>query len=68
MSTKIIMDSGKEYIIKESIDHVLEALFGENKLSMSSVKILKNTFLKIDQEKEVFINPVHVSSVEAIIE
>ncbi|MFC9598102.1 hypothetical protein ACFTQL_09320 [Peribacillus butanolivorans] len=68
MPTKIIMNSGKEYMIDENAEYVIESFFSENKMPMGngSITVLRNTFITINNDKTIFINPSHVSSVETL--
>lgn len=68
MPTKIIMNSGKEYTIDENVDYVIGSFFSETKMPMGngSITTLRNTFITIDNDKTIFINPSHVSSVETV--
>ncbi|RHW36672.1 hypothetical protein D1B33_09730 [Lysinibacillus yapensis] len=67
MPTKITMNSGKEFIIAENAEYIISSFFNENKLPMGgTTRVLKNTFLCLDDNRDIFINPSHVSSVETV--
>ncbi|ARK30785.1 hypothetical protein [Halalkalibacter krulwichiae] len=69
MRYKIIMDSGKEYIVNniESHSGLLKSFYNENGVPMGGkVRVLKNTFLFLDEEETIMINPSHISSIEVV--
>ena len=67
MKVKIIMDSGREYIVDGYINNVTDRCFNYNRLPMSnsSISIMKNDFVELCDG--VFINPSHISSIEEVI-
>ncbi|WP_339227825.1 hypothetical protein NSQ77_19930 [Oceanobacillus sp. FSL K6-2867] len=71
MKIKVIMDSGKEYVIDKldefEFDRFIGSFFNENKLPMGqTAKVLKNTLLYLGDKKSILINPSHVSSIEVL--
>ncbi|MFJ7952213.1 hypothetical protein ACIQZG_11885 [Lysinibacillus sp. NPDC096418] len=71
MKIKVIMDSGKEYILEypgNTLQQFISSLYNENQLPMGAgtVKVLKNSFSFLDPESKIMFNPSHVSSIEII--
>ncbi|MDX5476482.1 MAG: hypothetical protein LPK00_13185 [Bacillaceae bacterium] len=61
MIIKVIMDSGIEYELEdiESVDNF------QSKLK-NDIGIVKNTFVYLDNDETIVINPSHISSIEVI--
>ena len=67
METKIIMDSGKEYIIEGSPEEILEKCYLDTKLPMGNTsKTFINKFIQFDSN--TIIGSMHISSLEIIEE
>ncbi|TWI59232.1 hypothetical protein [Halalkalibacter nanhaiisediminis] len=70
MKVKIIMDSGKEYLLNEigySADSFLNSFYDINEIPMGgSVKVIKNYLVQLSREGTIMINPSHISSIEII--
>ncbi|WP_193063010.1 hypothetical protein [Oceanobacillus oncorhynchi] len=66
MRLKIIMDSGKEYEI--SLDRTAISSFTDSFYNDMGGRgrIMKNSFIFLDEEEKILFNPSHVSSVELI--
>lgn len=65
MKTKIIMDSGSEYMFEGDINQVKRLCVNINKMPMGGiVEIFKNGF--IDITPNISINPSHISSLEEL--
>lgn len=65
MKIKVIMNSGKEYIVDEEIytvDDFTSSFF--NQLPVGNV--MQNKFVYLDREENIVINPTHISSIEVI--
>ena len=60
---KIIMDSGKDYIFKGNYEKLIEIICN-NKMNVTSGKmgVVINGIVKL--QDDIFINPVHISSIE----
>lgn len=66
MKIKVIMDSGKEYIIKDdhsSVNDFTNYFYDD---LPTGVKTIKNTHVYIDRDETIFVNPTHISSIEVI--
>jgi len=67
METRIIMDSGKEYIVEESPEEILEKCYSDTKLPMgNTIKTFTNKFIQFDNI--TIICSMHISSLEIIEE
>ena len=67
METRIIMDSGKEYIIEESPEEILEKCYSDTKTPMgNTIKTFTNKFIQFD--RNTIICTMHISSLEIIEE
>ncbi|WP_100408453.1 hypothetical protein [Bacillus solitudinis] len=70
MKFKVIMDSGKEYVVSgfESREDLISNFVIVNKLPMGngSVTKTKDEFVFLYNDETVLINPSHVSSVEVV--
>lgn len=65
MVTKIIMDSGKEYIVEESPEEILEKCYSDTKLPMGdTTKTFTNKFIQFDNN--TIICSMHISSLEIV--
>lgn len=64
MKTKIIMDSGSQYVYEGSIGEVKNLCVNVNQMPGGRVVILKNGF--IDIAENISINPSHISSLEEV--
>jgi hypothetical protein len=65
MVTKIIMDSGKEYIVEESPEEILEKCYSDTKLPTGdTIKAFANKFIQFDNN--TIICSMHISSLEII--
>lgn len=66
MKIKVVMDSGKEYVIYEknfSLNDFTRSFYTD---SPNGARILNNTLVYLDGEEKIVINPTHISSVEVI--
>ena len=69
MKIRVIMDSGVEYEINSEYDvqQFVESFYNVNDLPMGGVvRVLKNSFKYLDNEKKILFNPTHVSSIEIL--
>lgn len=71
MKIKVIMDSGKEYILdypENTYEQFISSMYNVNQLpaGAGTVKVLKNSFMFLDPESTIMFNPSHVSSIEII--
>jgi hypothetical protein len=67
MKIKVIMNSGKEYVVVEesySINDFKNTLYNE----LPDGKVLYNGFIYLDSDKKITINPTHISSIEVLQE
>lgn len=67
MKIKVIMNSGKEYVVVEegySVNDFKANLYNR----LSDGKELYNGFIYLDDAKKITINPTHISSIEVIQE
>lgn len=68
MKMKVVMNSGKEYVIKEddyTIDDFQKSLYNE---LPTGERVLKNLFIYLDKDKKISVNPSHISSIEVLNE
>lgn len=68
MKMKVVMNSGKEYVIKEddyTVNDFLESLYNE---LPTGGRVLKNIFIYLDRDEKIIINPSHISSIEVLNE
>ncbi|MGD6831421.1 hypothetical protein ACQCT5_04630 [Sutcliffiella halmapala] len=66
MKIKLIMNSGKEYEVSHNyynLDHYYESLFVD---LGNGMRRMKNSFMFIDDEETIGVNPSHISSIEVI--
>ncbi|MDQ0200053.1 hypothetical protein [Neobacillus ginsengisoli] len=66
MKIKIVMDSGKEYVICEknySLDDFTRSFYNE---LPNGARVMSNTFAYLDGEEKIVVNPTHISSIEVI--
>jgi len=67
METRIIMDSGKEYIVEGSPEEILEKCYSDTKSPMgNTIKTFSNKFIQFDNN--TIICSMHISSLEIIEE
>ena len=67
MVTKIIMDSGKEYIVEESPEEILEKCYSNTELPTGdTIKTFTNKFIQFDNN--TIICSIHISSLEIMEE
>ncbi|MEC2078488.1 hypothetical protein [Metabacillus fastidiosus] len=68
MKIKVVMNSGKEYVIFEesySVNDFQDSLYTEMPVGG---KVLKNGFIYLDSAKKIIVNPAHISSIEVLKE
>lgn len=66
MKIKVVMDSGKEYIIKDehySVDDFTNFFYND---LPTGVKTMKNSHVYLDRDETIFVNPTHISSIEVL--
>ncbi|MCH6264660.1 MULTISPECIES: hypothetical protein [Neobacillus] len=66
MKIKVVMDSGKEYVISEkdySLKDFTRTFYTD---SANGEKTLHNTLVYLDRDEKIVINPTRISSVEVI--
>jgi len=69
MAIKLIMDSGKEYVVQYegSIQSFVSSLYNDIKISRrKTIKLLMNGLYYVDEERNIIINPSHISSIEFV--
>lgn len=70
MKAKVIMDSGKEYEVEKQdvrYDDFIKCLYNEGKTPIGNkVFAIENSFIVLDDEYKIIINPIHISSIEVI--
>jgi hypothetical protein len=67
MKIKVIMNSGKEYLVVEdsySVNDFKNTLYNEH----PNGRVLHNGFIYLDHAKKITINPTHISSIEVLQE
>ncbi|MFJ6415022.1 hypothetical protein ACIQLG_19775 [Terribacillus saccharophilus] len=67
MKLLVTMDSGKEYTVQDERDHVGVSDFVDSLFNpLPQGRIMANTFMYIDDNEMILINPTHISSIEVI--
>jgi len=70
MKVKVIMNSGKEYVVENerySVQGFINSFYNENKIpGGQTINVMKNGFMYLDEEQTISFNPSHVSSVEVV--
>ncbi|KKI93344.1 hypothetical protein WQ54_03650 [Bacillus sp. SA1-12] len=67
MKIKVIMNSGKEYVVVEenySVNDFKKTLYNDR----PEGRELFNGFIYLDHAKKITINPTHISSIEVLQE
>lgn len=67
---KVVMDSGKEYVIETpySVQQFTESFYDKitNPINKQSTYVMTNQFMYLDDHNKIMFNPQHVSSIEVI--
>lgn len=70
LNIKVVMNSGKEYTVEKSgysVQDFVNSFYNEIKNPMGQThKVMKNSFMYLDDEQNVSFNPSHVSSIEIL--
>ncbi|WP_409305548.1 hypothetical protein [Peribacillus sp. SCS-155] len=72
MRIKVIMDSGKDYIIHSefNVQDFVNSFYDKELSSNGSGEVhnVKNSFVYLDSDHKILFNPTHVSSIEVMDE